>query len=305
MSIKYNEVGEVLSVNSFITGQQIGTVCQDAAGTPECNEPYYEERHTTRCGEEMCERNDKNLTWIGWASNSDLKYGMPFMYENKVYAFDNVHMLSLENSIWKIEYDSPQVGARAGDVWTHNGSLYFTDGDTTGTVKFNGTGWEPVEDNGSAFYGRYVWSDGERTFYSDGEQDQFIFIDGIWEPFTWNGDFADVDGHEVWHHNGNIYYSKREEQYVLNKQTDTWEEKKWNNAPSNLNGYSICEINGNVYWLDSSPSPALLKEYYVLNGETWENIDSNILLQGSCVWSDGINTYYAGSETHNIYKLLD
>ena len=50
MKIKYNEFGEVVSVNGLATGQHLGTPLQDALGTPEENSPYYEERCTvTKC----------------------------------------------------------------------------------------------------------------------------------------------------------------------------------------------------------------------------------------------------------------
>lgn len=50
MKIKYNELGEVISVNGLATGQHLGTPLQDALGTPEENSPYYEELCTvTKC----------------------------------------------------------------------------------------------------------------------------------------------------------------------------------------------------------------------------------------------------------------
>lgn len=50
MSIKYNEFGEVISVNGITTGQHLGTPMQDAIGTPEENKVYAEELATvTRC----------------------------------------------------------------------------------------------------------------------------------------------------------------------------------------------------------------------------------------------------------------
>lgn len=50
MKIKYNERGEVISVNGLATGHHIGTPIQDAIGAPEENAPYYEERSTvTNC----------------------------------------------------------------------------------------------------------------------------------------------------------------------------------------------------------------------------------------------------------------
>lgn len=50
MKIKYNEWGEVVSVNGLTTGQHLGTPMQDALCTPEDNAPYCEEHCTiTRC----------------------------------------------------------------------------------------------------------------------------------------------------------------------------------------------------------------------------------------------------------------
>lgn len=50
MNIKYNERGEVISVNGLTTGQHLGTPMQDAICTPEDNDVYCEEHCTiTRC----------------------------------------------------------------------------------------------------------------------------------------------------------------------------------------------------------------------------------------------------------------
>jgi hypothetical protein len=51
LSIKYNEFGEVISVNGLTTGQHLGTPMQDAiAEKPEDNQAYSEELATiTKC----------------------------------------------------------------------------------------------------------------------------------------------------------------------------------------------------------------------------------------------------------------
>lgn len=51
MSIKYNDIGEVISVNGLTTGHHIGKPMQDAiAERPEDNEVYATQHNTiTRC----------------------------------------------------------------------------------------------------------------------------------------------------------------------------------------------------------------------------------------------------------------
>lgn len=50
--IKYNQFGEVVSVNGLTTGHHIGAPMQDAIGTPEENQLYVEELSTVRNGVE-------------------------------------------------------------------------------------------------------------------------------------------------------------------------------------------------------------------------------------------------------------
>lgn len=129
MSIKYNEIGEVLSVNSFITGQQIGTVCQDAAGTPECNEPYYEERHTARCGEEMCETQPSS-------------HNCPLAYQ--VSSADELPADAVDGSLATVTY---VIGTT--EVWQLNDEL--TDlGDTKVIMDFT------TADSSSAYFNRIM-----------------------------------------------------------------------------------------------------------------------------------------------------
>ena len=46
MSIKYNEFGEVISVNGLTSGQHLGTPMQDALGSEQDNQAYGEEKST-------------------------------------------------------------------------------------------------------------------------------------------------------------------------------------------------------------------------------------------------------------------
>lgn len=102
-----------------------------------------------------------------------------------------------------------------------------------------------------------------------------------WGEKTWGG-YSNIQGNYIWEHNGNLYHSEGESQYVLNG--DTWEEKVWNGSTS-VYGYDIFHINGVAYYSSDT-------EQYWLNDETdtWETArwsltsGGNIGFYGQDVW---------------------
>lgn len=77
--MKYNERGEVISVNGLTTGHHLGTPMQDALGTKEENSQYYVEKATvTKCKNTLVDNLPKPQG--GVASWNDLK-DKPFYEE--------------------------------------------------------------------------------------------------------------------------------------------------------------------------------------------------------------------------------
>ena len=84
MSIKYNERGEVISVNGLTTGHFLGTPMQDALGTEEENSAYGTELKTVTRNENTV--NDMQPTQLGNGSGGDGVFFVNF-YADK-YEFD-------------------------------------------------------------------------------------------------------------------------------------------------------------------------------------------------------------------------
>lgn len=112
MKIKYNELGEVVSVNGLTTGHHIGAPMQDALGTPEENSPYYEELCTVTKCYNTCD--DMQPTPI---NPEDLPEGTPYTAEGE--------------PLYEVNYD----GVSAGKVTTRfiNG-IYVKISDITPTA---------------------------------------------------------------------------------------------------------------------------------------------------------------------------
>lgn len=62
--MKYNEFGEVISVNGLTTGQHLGTPMQDALGTDKENSQYYVEKVTQSTNNKMVEDEQPNASFV-------------------------------------------------------------------------------------------------------------------------------------------------------------------------------------------------------------------------------------------------
>ncbi len=137
-----------------------------------------------------------------------------------------------------------------------------------------------------------------------------VVFDAIFSPtyfssmtsMSWNG-FDDINGENIWTDGENIYYSENDEQYKLNKETNTWEEISWS---GNLffDGCDIWTDGNDIYSLEGI-SPQGTSRQYKLNKDTniWEKITWNGFgnIYGRYIWMDGENIYYSNDD--NQYKL--
>lgn len=110
-------------------------------------------------------------------------------------------------------------------------------------------------------------------------------------PITWNG-LSNFDGHYIWNDGTNIYYSysSDEDQYVLDKTTNTWLPKTWNGI-SDLSGYCIWSDGENIYYsVGESTQYVLDKATSTWSVKTWNGLTD---FDGNNVWIDGENIYYS------------
>ena len=104
---------------------------------------------------------------------------------------------------------------------------------------------------------------------------------------TWFG-LTSFMGFGVWTDGENIYYSQKNEQYVLDKETSTWNVKTWNGL-SNFSGERIWSDGENIYYSHYTSQ-------YILNKETstWYEKSWNVNpFSGIYIWTDNENIYYS------------
>ena len=189
--------------------------------------------------------------------------------------------------------------------------------------------------------GRYIWSDGSNTYYSNGS-DQYILdaSTGTWNIMAWYVATTISDGTDIWSDGNNTYYSSDSNSYVLNTSTSTWSTKTWTNTPSSLHGKYIwvksgrpnyCrgstqyylynvrwythdswiddDIYGNCIWTSVSGEHYYSKgsSHYILDGTDWSYKSWNRSFDGCDVWTDGSYTYlsYINSSSNYVHYVLN
>ena len=141
---------------------------------------------------------------------------------------------------------------------------------------------------GSAIRPTYNGSD--LAFYKDIPNKKVTTETGgrIWKTKTWNGSI-DPYGNSTWTDGENIYYSKLNSQYVLDKATSTWNAKTWNGSTS-FNGANIWTDGENIYYSSANTHLVLDKATSTWNAKTWNGLAK---FNGNQVWTDGENIYHS------------
>lgn len=166
--------------------------------------------------------------------------------------------------------------------------------------------WEEKTFTGlTAFIPKYIWTDGDNTYYSQGSR-QYVFNKrtGEWVTKTWNG-CTNFSGDNVWTDGENIRLSQgTDSQYILDKETSTWVKQNWNG--DDAYGYNIWTDGENIY-------NSCYSIHFVLDKDTgwwirkkWNN-DYNFYFEGAHIWTDGENTYYSwhGYNSYEEYEDRD
>jgi signal peptidase I len=143
----------------------------------------------------------------------------------------------------------------------------------------------------TSFNGRYIWTDGDNIYYSNGS-DQYVLnkLTSTWSVKTWNG-LSSPDRQYIWTDGDNIYYSNGYNQKVLDKSTSTWSDKTWTGYTS-FYGYRIWTDGDNIYCSSSYDNlySVLDKRTSAWATKKWYGLTS---FSGDYVWTDGDNVYYS------------
>ena len=148
--------------------------------------------------------------------------------------------------------------------------------------------------------GRYIWTDGDNTYYSSASSNQYVLdkATSTWSTKTWSG-LTNFYGSRVWSDGTNIYSSDGSEQYVLDKATSTWSTKTWSGLTS-FYGDKIWSDGTNIYYSDGSDQYVFDKATDTWSAKTWNGLTS---FTGQYIWTDGINVYYSyGSDQYVLDK---
>lgn len=181
MSIKYNEFGEVISVNGLTTGQRLGAPMQDYIGTEEENSAYGTELSVVTRVENVVE--DEQPKPQGGDDGRGLKILEATTIEelyNKFIALDNPVAFKLITDgtfSYETASSSGEIGIEDGDIvlYTNNMTLVLSE---YGVIKGGGFG---------------IGYDGETL---GGEQ--YNFMDNSWEEFT-TLDFSNITKFTVYY----------------------------------------------------------------------------------------------------------
>ena len=109
-------------------------------------------------------------------------------------------------------------------------------------------------------------------------------------------DLVQLTGQYVWDDGENVYYSYQDEQFVLDKQTNSWSKKEWKGLES-FAGSFIWTDGTNVYYSYNSNNYVLNKQTSVWTRKTWSGLTK---INANNIWTDGTNIYHTENGTHYI-----
>ena len=119
-------------------------------------------------------------------------------------------------------------------------------------------------------------------------------LTGELQAKTWIG-LTSFSGYYIWTDGDNIYYSKDDDQYVLNKSTSTWSTKTWGGFSFDR-GY-VWTDGDNIYYSKGNKQLILDKSTSTWSKKTWSGLTN---FSGVHIWTDGDNIYYSGSSEQYV-----
>lgn len=112
-------------------------------------------------------------------------------------------------------------------------------------------------------------------------------------------DLVQLTGQYVWNDGENVYYSYQDEQFVLDKETNTWSKKEWKGLESFAGSY-IWTDGTNVYYSYNSNNYVLNKQTSVWTRKTWSGLTK---INANYIWTDGTKIYHTEQGNHYILDV--
>ena len=195
---------------------------------------------------------------------------------------------------------------RGNYVWTdHEGDVYYSEDSAQYIFNKSTSKWSTKNWTGSLtnLDGRYVWTDGKNTYYSDPGKSTVgqMLLDkanSTWVSKTWTG-LTSFYGDDIWTDGENIYYSHNKDQYVLDKTTSTWTVKTWGGFL--FHGDRIWTDGDNIYYSNSSTQYVLDKSTSTWSQKTWTGLNA---FYGYDIWTDGENIYCSHSVSQSSTQYV-
>lgn len=174
-------------------------------------------------------------TWYGinYFSGDDIFTDGTNYYTNAIIDgyYSDSYVLDKSSSKWTkkswISYDdnsgkgwTPSDHCPSDVIWKIDDNLYFSRGSKSedhsyfnkSSKYWQHKNWYGLDDL-DHFYASYIWSDGNKTYYSQGSNQYVLDLEtSTWTKKFWN---TSIDGNNIWTDGTNYYYSKGTEHYIL------------------------------------------------------------------------------------------
>lgn len=249
--------------------------------------------------------------WQG-ISDSYLSGQYIFTYEGEIYYSgsrgEHAAKLNKETGVWT----SKNFSVDGWLTWTDGKDLYYSEYDpyTKESIhkifdKTNETWiekvWETPDIDEFRLDGRYVWTDGENTYFSYYDPYPRIFSHyvfnketKVWSEKEWN---VNVSGDEIWTDGENIYCNGS---YILNKKEGKWEKFNFGGNASIFGEeiwtdgeYIHCSTESSSFILDRITNTWIPERWKIPFTENFYSYE---------IWSDGKDIYLSRNEEYGKWN---
>lgn len=230
-----------------------------------------------------------NMTWEGLTS----------FYGDNVYYNQGAIMYQYEsaNSYYDYLYLGGGEWEKISDYTSRQGKYYWTDGKNTyysqGSIQSKD--WEGL----TLFYGDDVWTDGKSIYYNH----SYVLDTTLnkWRTTYRNCESDSIEGDYTWTDGTYVYYSNGTTTYVIGHTRSSSDLTKWEQYSS----YSDDQFyyGASAIWTDdtntyySYGSTQKVWKEGTWEDKTWEGLTP---FYGNHVWTDGANIYYSYKETQYV-----
>lgn len=209
--------------------------------------------------------------------------------------------INIDNSVYTLRCDSTADKDIDGHEAHYRFGISSTDNlASTFQFVFNPltSKWDYISWNGdNNIDGRYVWSDGTNTYYSNYDKHYVLNrSNNTWEDKHWDG-LIQFYGYNIWKDGNHIYHSYdfNDRQYELSQDGHTWIPKTWYIYEEGVR-VEFYDIEGKYIWTDGTDIYySYGNQQYILDRSTstWLDMPSDLSIYlGDDVWYDGNHIYY-------------